>query len=132
MGIPKRTHYGDYFHVRTKADPNNLAYTGAGLGEWLLCVPVLVTMSTHDPGLHTDLPYYRYTPGTQWLHCIQQTQVTTVSCVMCHMSRVTCHVSRVTRGRKEVGSRISPKYSGSVADDCVCVRLSAEMSHPSN
>ena len=26
------------------------------------------------PGLHTDLPYYCYTPGTQFLHCIQQTQ----------------------------------------------------------
>ena len=60
--------------MRTKADPNNLAYTGAGLGEWLLRVAVLVTMSTHDPGLHTDLPYYRYTPGVQFLHCISQAQ----------------------------------------------------------
>ena len=41
-------------------------------------------MSTPDPGLHTDLPYYRYTPGTQWLHCIHQTQVTTVPTLTCH------------------------------------------------
>ena len=56
MKACKRTHYGDFFHVKTKVDANNLAYTGAELG------------------LHTDLPYYRYTPGTQFLHCIQQTQ----------------------------------------------------------
>ena len=48
-------------------------------------------MSTPDPGLHTDLPYYRYTPGTQWLHCIHQTQVTTVPTLTCHVSSVTCH-----------------------------------------
>jgi len=45
VGIAKRTHYGDYFQVKTKNEANNLAYTGAGLG------------------LHTDLPFYRYTPG---------------------------------------------------------------------
>ena len=42
--------------VRSKPDANNLAYTGASLG------------------LHTDLPYYRYTPGVQFLHCISQAQ----------------------------------------------------------
>ena len=105
MGIAKRTHYGDYFHVRTKADPNNLAYTGVGLGGYHVSrVTVPGTMSTPDPGLHTDLPYYRYTPGTQWLHCIQQTQVTTLPTITCYMSRVTCHVSRCRGGEATTSS----------------------------
>ena len=54
VGPIKQTHYGDDFEVYTKANPNNLAYTSAGLG------------------LHTDLTYYSYMPGTQLLHCIGQ------------------------------------------------------------
>ena len=68
IGFVKRTHYGDFWHVKVmhdaiwcytsdnndnvkvKHDANNLAYTGASLG------------------LHTDLPYYQYTPGM--LHSI--------------------------------------------------------------
>ena len=37
-------------------EANNLAYTSATLG------------------LHTDLPYYSYTPGVQLLHCLSQAQ----------------------------------------------------------
>ena len=67
IGFVKRTHYGDFWHVKVKSmmhsiwkynsshndnvkvkhDANNLAYTGASLG------------------LHTDLPYYQYTPGNK-------------------------------------------------------------------
>ena len=54
VGRVKWTHYGDFWNVRTKPEANNLAYTSASLG------------------LHTDLPYYSYTPGVQLLHCIQQ------------------------------------------------------------
>ena len=54
VGPIKQTHYGDDFEVYTKVNPNNLAYTSAGLG------------------LHLDLPYYSYMPGTQLLHCIRQ------------------------------------------------------------
>jgi len=46
--------YGLEFHVKSKPDPNNLAFTNATLG------------------LHTDNPYYYYVPGVQMLHCIQQ------------------------------------------------------------
>lgn len=53
-GFMKMTHYGDNFEVMTKPTPNNLAYTSSSLG------------------LHLDLPYYNYIPGTQLLHCIQQ------------------------------------------------------------
>jgi len=56
VGSVKRTHYGDFWNVRSKAEANNLAYTSASLG------------------LHTDLPYYWHTPGTQFLHCIKQAQ----------------------------------------------------------
>ena len=42
---PESNHYGDYFKVETKADANNIAYTGAKIG------------------LHIDLPYYEKTPS---------------------------------------------------------------------
>ena len=54
VGQVKWTHYGQFWNVRSKPDANNLAYTGASLG------------------LHTDLPYYDYTPGVQCLHCLSQ------------------------------------------------------------
>ncbi|XP_071809590.1 gamma-butyrobetaine dioxygenase-like [Asterias amurensis] len=50
----KTTIYGDQFQVSSKHDASNLAYTNIALG------------------LHTDLPYYNYTPGIQLLHCIVQ------------------------------------------------------------
>ena len=56
VGSVKMTHYGQFWNVRSKSEANNLAYTGASLG------------------LHTDLPYYDYTPGVQLLHCLQQAQ----------------------------------------------------------
>ena len=54
VAFPKMTHYSEQFEVSDKPDPNNLAYTGFSLG------------------LHLDLPYYQYNPGTQILHCIRQ------------------------------------------------------------
>ncbi|KAG0714172.1 Gamma-butyrobetaine dioxygenase [Chionoecetes opilio] len=68
LGFLKPTHYGKHFfcflfssprrdyEIVTQVTPNNLAYTGARLG------------------LHTDLPYCEYPPGTTWLHCIRQHQ----------------------------------------------------------
>ena len=56
VGNVKWTHYGSFWNVRSKPDANNLAYTGSTLG------------------LHTDLPFYCYTPGVQFLHCIKQAQ----------------------------------------------------------
>ncbi|XP_071809227.1 gamma-butyrobetaine dioxygenase-like [Asterias amurensis] len=50
----KTTIYGKQFQVSSKHDASNLAYTNIALG------------------LHTDLPYYHYTPGIQMLHCIVQ------------------------------------------------------------
>ena len=55
-GRGKWTHYGEFWNVKAKQEANNLAYTGASLG------------------LHTDLPYYQHTPGTQFLHCITQAE----------------------------------------------------------
>jgi len=52
VGCRRLTHYGDGFHVVTKPNANDLAYTGRGLG------------------LHTDHPYYEYSPGIQFLHCM--------------------------------------------------------------
>ncbi|XP_076066288.1 gamma-butyrobetaine dioxygenase-like [Oratosquilla oratoria] len=54
LGFVKPTHYGLDYELKTEVSPNNLAYTGCKLG------------------LHTDLPYYDYAPGTTWLHCIRQ------------------------------------------------------------
>ncbi len=54
VAFPRLTHYGDYFVVESKNDPNNLAYTTGKLG------------------LHLDEPHYGYTPGTQFLHCVYQ------------------------------------------------------------
>ncbi|XP_059091646.1 gamma-butyrobetaine dioxygenase-like [Tigriopus californicus] len=54
VAFPRSTHYGQYFEVIAKAQPNNTAYT------------------TSELSLHLDLPYYKYKPGTQFLHCIKQ------------------------------------------------------------
>jgi gamma-butyrobetaine dioxygenase len=52
IGFVRTTNYGRIFDVISKPDPNNLAYTGLGLG------------------VHTDNPYRDPTPGYQLLHCL--------------------------------------------------------------
>jgi gamma-butyrobetaine dioxygenase len=52
-GYVTETNYGRLFDVKSVPDPNNLAYTEAGLG------------------LHTDNPYRDPVPGCQLLHCLQ-------------------------------------------------------------
>ncbi|XP_071533091.1 gamma-butyrobetaine dioxygenase-like isoform X3 [Panulirus ornatus] len=54
IGFIKKTHYGEDFTVKAKPDPSNVAYL-SGLLQ-----------------LHTDLPYYEYKPGVQFIHCIVQ------------------------------------------------------------
>ena len=55
VGLVRPTHYGSVFEVEDRGDdPNNPAYTNVELG------------------LHTDLPYYEYIPGAQFLHCVRQ------------------------------------------------------------
>ena len=53
----RRTNYGETFHVSSKVDANNLAYTTRGLD------------------LHTDLCYYKHKPDIQMLHCIEQADI---------------------------------------------------------
>jgi gamma-butyrobetaine hydroxylase len=53
IGWVRDTNYGRVFDVRAVPDPNNLAYTGLGLG------------------LHTDNPYRDPVPGLQTLHCLR-------------------------------------------------------------
>lgn len=65
VGILRSTHYGDHFETVAKPHPNNLAYTASELG------------------LHTDQPYYEYTPGTQFLHCIIQAECAGATNLMC-------------------------------------------------
>jgi len=50
----KPTHYGAEFSVEVKPSPSNVAYTNSFLA------------------LHLDLPYYKYKPGVQLIHCITQ------------------------------------------------------------
>ncbi|MEO1190410.1 MAG: TauD/TfdA family dioxygenase [Pseudomonadota bacterium] len=52
FGFPRVTNYGRSFAVITKPDPNNLAYSDAGLGP------------------HSDNPYRDPVPGLQLLHCL--------------------------------------------------------------
>ena len=52
FGYVRETNYGPMFEVRTKIDPNNLAYTNLGLG------------------CHLDNPYRDPVPGLQLLHCL--------------------------------------------------------------
>ena len=112
MGIAKRTHYGDYFHVRTKADPNNLAYTGVGLGGyhvsryWLQCPPL--TRASHRPALlplhprHAVAPLHPADTGHHPAH----PHASRVTChVTRHVSPVTSHVSRVMRHTAGAGRR---------------------------
>lgn len=51
IGFKRETNYGVMFEVKSKPDPNNLAYTS-------LALP-----------LHTDLANQEFVPGNQFLHC---------------------------------------------------------------
>ncbi|MEM0937631.1 MAG: TauD/TfdA family dioxygenase [Pseudomonadota bacterium] len=52
IGFLRQTNFGLIFEVRSKPDPNNLAYTAEALP------------------LHTDLPNQDLPPGYQFLHCL--------------------------------------------------------------
>jgi len=51
LGFKRESNYGVVFEVKSKPDPNNLAYTS-------LALP-----------LHTDLANQEFVPGNQFLHC---------------------------------------------------------------
>jgi gamma-butyrobetaine dioxygenase len=53
MGSVRRTNFGEYFDVKSKPDPNDLAYTSLALAP------------------HTDNPYRNPVPCIQLLHCIE-------------------------------------------------------------
>ena len=53
IGSVRRTNFGEYFDVKSKQDPNDLAYTSLGLAP------------------HTDNPYRNPVPCIQLLHCIE-------------------------------------------------------------
>jgi len=53
IGSVRRTNFGEYFDVKSKSDPNDLAYTSLGLPP------------------HTDNPYRNPVPCIQLLHCIE-------------------------------------------------------------
>ena len=54
LGPPKTTHFGDDWQVKVLSSTSNVGYTTASLG------------------LHTDLPFYYYTPGLMMLYAIRQ------------------------------------------------------------
>ena len=53
IGSVRRTNFGEYFNVKSKPDPNDLAYTSLALAP------------------HTDNPYRKPVPCIQLLHCIE-------------------------------------------------------------
>ena len=53
IGSVRRTNFGEYFNVKSKTDPNDLAYTSLALAP------------------HTDNPYRKPVPCIQLLHCIE-------------------------------------------------------------
>ena len=53
IGSVRRTNFGEYFNVRSKPNPNDLAYTTLSLSP------------------HTDNPYRNPVPCIQLLHCIE-------------------------------------------------------------
>ena len=53
IGSVRRTNFGEYFDVKSKLNPNDLAYTSLGLSP------------------HTDNPYRNPVPCIQLLHCIE-------------------------------------------------------------
>ena len=52
IGSVRRTNFGEYFDVKSKPNPNDLAYTSLALAP------------------HTDNPYRNPVPCIQLLHCI--------------------------------------------------------------
>ncbi len=54
IGSVRRTNFGEYFDVKSKPDPNDLAYTSLALAP------------------HTDNPYRNPVPCIQLLHCIKK------------------------------------------------------------
>ena len=53
IGSVRRTNFGEHFNVKSKSDPNDLAYTTLHIGP------------------HTDNPYRNPVPCIQMLHCIE-------------------------------------------------------------
>ena len=53
IGSVRRTNFGEFFNVRSKPNPNDLAYTSLALAP------------------HTDNPYRKPVPCIQLLHCIE-------------------------------------------------------------
>ena len=53
IGSIRRTNFGEYFNVKSKPNPNDLAYTPLPLSP------------------HTDNPYRKPIPNIQLLHCIE-------------------------------------------------------------
>jgi len=53
ISFARQTNYGVRFHVKSKENANNQAYTNQELA------------------LHTDLPFYSHAPDVQILHCVQ-------------------------------------------------------------
>jgi len=53
IGSVRRTNFGEYFDVKPKSNPNDLAYTSLGLSP------------------HTDNPYRNPVPCIQLLHCVE-------------------------------------------------------------
>ena len=53
IGSVRRTNFGEFFNVRSKPNPNDLAYTSLPLAP------------------HTDNPYRNPVPCIQILHCIE-------------------------------------------------------------
>ena len=53
IGSVRRTNFGEHFNVRSKSNPNDLAYTTLSLSP------------------HTDNPYRNPVPCIQLLHCIE-------------------------------------------------------------
>ena len=53
IGSIRRTNFGEYFNVKSKPNPNDLAYTSLPLSP------------------HTDNPYRKPVPNIQLLHCIE-------------------------------------------------------------
>ena len=53
IGSVRRTNFGEHFNVKSKSDPNDLAYTTLHIGP------------------HTDNPYRNPVPCIQILHCIE-------------------------------------------------------------
>ena len=58
IGSIRRTNFGEYFNVKSKPNPNDLAYTPLPLSP------------------HTDNPYRKPIPNIQLLHCIETVSYT--------------------------------------------------------